>query len=296
MHSNTVLCFFILFLLSGCSIREECTQPETRDKLTLRWSYEKETDTNFLKKEIRQINVYLFSENNHFIKSWFIPPNKLFVPEASSLELSPGKYTIIAWANLRQQTNVTPETPNQNTLLTDFRLLLANPSGQTGYPTSDSLLHSQVDIEFSGEDNQYYTLPFRRECCYFKIYMEGFSHVPQIKIRGMPGGYNLEGHPLPIEATHIPNISYHEASGIYETSLATLRPATASQLYLELYRKEADTPTYTLNLNEVLKELGIDPQKDDEVNILIRLKALEGERLSIGVNNWHIIENININM
>lgn len=296
MHSNTVLCFFILFLLFGCSIREECTPSETREKLTLRWSYEKKTDTNFLKKEIRQINVYLFSENNHFIKSWFVPPNRLFVPEASSLELSPGKYTIIAWANLHQQTNVTPETPNQNTLLTDFRLLLANPSGQTGYPTSDSLFHSQVDVEFSGEDNQYYTLPFRRECCYFKIYMEGFSHVPQIKIRGMPGGYDLEGHPLPIEATHIPNISYHEVSGTYETSLATLRPAINSQLYLELYRNKADTPTYTLDLNKVLKELGIDPQKDDEVNILIRLKALEGEKLSIGVNNWHIIENININM
>lgn len=296
MHSNTVLCFFILFLLFGCSIREECTPSETREKLTLRWSYEKKTDTNFLKKEIRQVNVYLFSENNHFIKSWFVPPNKLFVPEASSLELSPGKYTIIAWANLHQQTNVTPETPNQNTLLTDFRLLLANPASQTGYPTSDSLFHSQVDVEFSGENNQYYTLPFRRECCYFKIYMEGFSHVPQIKIRGMPGGYDLEGHPLPIEATHIPNISYHEVSGTYETSLATLRPAINSQLYLELYRKKADTPTYTLDLNKVLKELGIDPQKDDEVNILIRLKALEGEKLSIGVNNWHIIENININM
>lgn len=295
-HFVTIcLSLWIVSIFSGCT-HTECTPSGPERTLTLHFRYRDENTPDRLKNEIKAITVYIFSNDGHFISSHQFNRKDIGDQDDHILELLPGDYHLISWGNLTGRTKVTPLNPNRSTLISDFRLSLnATRSNTVYHPTSDSLFYARKNTRLSADTHEI-TLSYRRESCYFRIIMEQFSRTPEIRMKGMRGSYNMEAAILPEYVQYAPRISYKQSSSTYETSFAILRPANNDQLSIELYEANTNILIYTLDLSAVLDELGIDTEKDDEINILIRLRPLNGNRIAVTVNNWHIIENIDISM
>lgn len=297
-HNIAISCFIILLLLSFTScLEEKCVPAGPEKKITLCWNYHDKNGNNLLREELRQLTVYIFSMDNYFIKSFNVNRDEIEASECKSLELIPGDYKIISWANLLNRTQVLPSYPEPGIPLSDFKINLAGINHNNGYYlSSDSLFHAQMIIHVSDSPDQKYTFNFRREACYIRIIMEEFTIAPEIRMNGMQGGYDLEARILPGYKKYAPNITYDALTAAYRAELAILRPANTNQLNLELYNKQTGTSIYTLDLTAILRELRIDTEKDDEVDMIIRLRLLSGNRISVAVNNWNIIEDIIINM
>lgn len=299
MRSNVITIVFIILTMitpAGC-INENCFPEKSKQRLTIHLRYIKNDFPDLFENELKQVTLYIFSPENNYLQSlplnWQSPENQ----REYTIEIPPGNYNMIGWGNLSEHTTVSPQNPAPGNQLSDFKFTLSMSRGDDiYYPTSDSLFHARQNISVPASDGSEYNLFFRREACYIQIVMEGFSLTPEIKLRGMQGGYDMKANILPEQVQYAPNILYNLQTSAYEANFAILRPANTNQLKLELYQKDHSTLLYTLDLSKILKELGINTEKDDEINLLIRLKPLEGNRLSISVNNWHIIENIHIDM
>lgn len=298
MQRNILIsCFIILALqlFPGC-IKETCDPKETPAELTLFWDYRDQNGNELLREEIRDIMAYVFSADGYFVTSFHLGQNDIDVMKSYSLKLPPGDYKIISWANLLDRTQVTPAYPQAGTLLSEFKINVAENTRNNGhYLSSDSLFHAQLLVT-ANRKNQKYTFYFRREACYLRIIMEEFTVIPRVEVNGMYGAYDLEARILPQQVQYVPDVMYDNINAVYRADFVTLRPANTNQLNIELYDKETGALIYTLDLSAVLKELRIDTQKDDEVNILIRLRPLSGNRISVSVNNWNIITNIDVSI
>ncbi len=177
--------------LTGC-IREGIEPCPPSGNVTLTFRYLKEGQDLF-PSAIRKVNLYLFLSGGSFIRSVEIPATALILFQGIRMDLPPGTYDIIGWANVEENSAISPLAGEEMT---------ASYLYYTGTATGDSLYHSpgvndpagyELIVADTGSIHQ--EMDFTNRHKIVEVYIQGIGNNT-VELAGLIPGYYFDMKPL----------------------------------------------------------------------------------------------------
>ncbi|WP_308601562.1 FimB/Mfa2 family fimbrial subunit [uncultured Dysgonomonas sp.] len=286
--------------LSGCigEDMDACIESETNN-LTLKFCYTDGDGWDIFSDKINKVDVFVFNQTGSFICAESVDKTSLSVFAGTQMNLSPGTYRIICWANSFDNTKFNLSDDNitftdafiHNSLWEDVDALFVNGDPlYYGQPIQDELSSSQeftVTIPDKGEATA--TIPFCPAHITIEVFVTGLEDLsiggellpPTIELAEIFTHYNFDMQTL--EAT-IPYRDISTFHSIDEQQIATscfYTPLFDEDTSIEIIiKKTSDQTTVTaFSLASFMAEnnITIDPIGETVIPILIEYKQASVE-------------------
>lgn len=119
--------------------------------------------------EVKKVNLYIYDDKGVLVSSQVIEKEPFEKDFLLPLELNPGKYKLLAWAGLYEESyNFTKA--DANTAIEQLGVSIKNNNGVVNQQLNH-LWYGAIDIRFDGESNKVYTLPLMKDTNTFRIAM-----------------------------------------------------------------------------------------------------------------------------
>lgn len=288
-----------LLLLTGACLTVSCTyqsdeQLDCEAPVSLRMSYVDKYGVNRLDEMIHNTDVYLFDRNDAFLGKYSYNREQSIDPGGIPLLLSPGCYKAVTWANVGKRTMVMPENPTVGLPFDAFRVV--HRQAGIEYPTTDTIFYNLAPFCIEDEQPQVIPVPLRRETCYIHVILSGYTsdRTPYVTLDNLTNGYNFADQVQGSLADYRPAFLRDALTGVYRADFAILRPKASDNVQVNLYNNTQTAPIMSLDLNIPLEEQSINLETDTEPDLTIMMTILEGNRISVSVNDWHTVVDIHV--
>ena len=283
----------LVFLITVCiSCIKDNDNEECPEIVTIHLEYNSTSQNKGLTDILQVTDLFLFNENEGFIKRYNYNRSQSLNQSGIALgKLPAGKYKLVTWLNLSANTKVDPV---EQSGLANLKVHDAENSN-FNHTTSDPLFHNTISFEVKEKTNTDVYVPLRREYCTAKVIITGLPQQvnPSLGLTGASAAYDFLGTIISDNQLHsyTPVLNQDTKTGGYYASFNLFRPKMSDSLKLRLFDNNTQQTIYDLDLSKVLKELGIDTEKDNDVDFEINLGFTSGI-LSIKVNDWYMTEDI----
>lgn len=302
MKSPKIRCVTFLFaavtlLLQGCYHEDlsDCG-------VSIRFRYIKNVDqVDKFAQEVNQINLYIFDENGIFVQEMVDASSRIKEPNfAFHINLSPGKYSFVAWGNKSDAYTVT-DFVSGVTKYTDAVVALKRTQNTVSAQLVDmfhgALIQSEVEV---GVANQYKTIDLIHTVNQVKVIMKGLPLTRANEAPGTPfscyvtsknGDYRFDHtYATATEIKYLPR--YTVESGIVTSDFHILRERNdgSSGSRIVVTYQPVDAPLRIL-VDEALSPLMIDVSKtkdldiDNYYQIVLEFKYTNTS-VTVTINGW----------
>ncbi|HCK25076.1 MAG TPA: hypothetical protein DHW31_09930 [Bacteroides graminisolvens] len=269
------LCSFALIIFaSGCTKAELCEGKN----VTLYFQYKAGGTQDVLPEYIGSVMVYVYdAETGKFVQSAKVSNNQLLSSQQTDLLLDPGKYDVICWGNV-----------NDNTLLANVTLgktkaIIANTrtSSEQQLKTTDPLYYAKTTLEVSSEK-----LSSSAEvnfCCAhidIWVYVKGIidqstttaSIAPVISVGYLPSSCDFDMRAQGDKICYYPESSYREDRLVYMSHCSVFRFDENTDASIYVYNGSNRKLIDKISLCEFISKNQISISQKEEVSIAILLE------------------------
>lgn len=264
---NIGLFAFVLLLLGGC-IKED--RDNCASKLILEFEHKDKLGKDIFLKAINKVDVFILNESNKLIFKQKIDKNTLAKIRETSINLLPGKYHIVSWANANE--NSVFEGTELGTDLSELRL--KNPTLQNNkIVDGDPLYYYATDLDLTSVTipnggTLRKKIPFCRAHIKIELYIKGFEDnaskpanlPPLIELTNLATDYDFDMVTTKDNISAVDKTNYETVEG-EQLAVADFYPTVFSEDTPTeiLIRKQSDNSvTTTVSLKDFIKSNKID--------------------------------------
>ena len=287
----------VLFLLKGC-IKDKIDSCE--NKLILEFEHRGKLGTDILLDAINKVDVFIFDESNELVYKRQIDRKSLSTSREVLIEVNPGKYRIICWANAND--NSVFEKNELGSNLTDLHLN-NNTLNNHNIINGDPLYYYSTDIDISSPEIIGETLkkiiPFCKAHIKVEVFIKGFEDAskdkpdltPIVELTNLSTDYNFNKRTTKDNITAINKTTYTTINGdttaIIDFYTATFTEDTNAEL---LIRKQSDNSIITtVSLKDFIKKNNIDLQTCFQPIVPISIEY-KGTEVAISLPTWETVQ------
>lgn len=288
---------FILFVFTGCFSNDIANCPS---QTYLRFMYTKNVDNVcHFQEQVEHLDLYLYDGNDKFIKKQYLPTNALSEGSRLLLDLAPGNYTAVVWANVKEEHFAC--TPGAT--LQDMKLDLKCP--EDGHVTTDpgEILHGIASVTITEFGDQEHVVSMIKNTNRVHIVLEditpissysAFSDNPySLAITGSNGSYNYDNTLADGAAlNYIPQYTIAGNTTQADFTILRIRENDDLQLTIQANGKEIHTERLATRLMENPRINGNDDfdRIDDYTLHYHLIQKEDGAHVVtlISINDWDV--------
>lgn len=287
---------FIILLLNGCiqSDLSDCpTEVSVHFEYTLNMS-----DQDRFKAEVNNISMYVFDENNLFVKQFNYETEET---QTLKFDLNKGKYKLLFVGNICEQVMV-PDVQPAVTRLEDFQISLKNQNQFV--QDSSALFYGFIDDLGVNDFGASRTVSLRKNSKDIRVKMiyKPESLVPdrtrgnngEMFIHGYNGAFNYRNEFTKEDQVHYMPLHsfshFNPESNLYESAFAFCTLHLVDNVPLILSAINTNTGDgFNIDLMEILNKTPVDLVREDHINITINFT--HNTSITILINDWKVCLN-----
>ncbi len=170
-----IFTFLFFMLVSSCSHWMYDDLPPCKAELRFVYDHNMKFADAF-GHEVKRLTVYIFDEAGKIVKTKTVEKESFDKNFTLPLELHPGKYTVLTWAGLYEESYHFTKA-DANTSIEQLGISIKNAEKKVDYQLKH-LWHGMLQIEFDGTGHKIYTVPLIKDTNTFRIAMLTQSSTP----------------------------------------------------------------------------------------------------------------------
>lgn len=286
--------------MQGCSLRDNYDRCPPKGK-GIKFRYLGDGTNDIFQEKIDKVNFYVFDQDGNYVASYELGRKELRDFQGIYLNLEPGNYNYIAWANTSKNTQLSNIDNGQN--ISDLYLihtLVDEPRNSIDslYYANSVRIVTKGDVVPRGVDGESDIIDFRRAHTNIEVFVKGYSGLELdnslasvVNLSGFLSQYSFEMEPQGNEVVYNNTGSVVSKGGTRVSESSFFIPKIyddAEYIKLDVFAGGDENLHTEIDLMRFVKENNIDLNKEELViSILIEYKDLD---VIVSVPKWEIEE------
>ncbi|MCD8185909.1 MAG: FimB/Mfa2 family fimbrial subunit [Rikenellaceae bacterium] len=279
----------LAFLCGASCIREDrsdCPEPGYR----VTFYYPGNGDTDIFPEKIDHLLLYVYDAAGDLVDSRSLSRQALALFQGVSLDLAPGDYTLVSWANAAEYSTVLhPQTLDRAGLYQSQWL-----AGET-MENFDSLYYAAKTVTVESYGPQTERLDFVSAHIDLEVYLAGYGTVPSWSVGGqgileidpVPVGYDFRLNLQPEHSVLLPVWSSDTDSDVLSYRVHLLRFSSYTDMVLRVRGTDGGVRA-EISLAEFLLENGIRVEGVNEVTVPVYI-LFRDNGYSVSIERWDTV-------
>lgn len=269
----------ITLIIPGC-IREDMDDcPKTL--YSLFFDYKGDGTKEIFLDKIKNVNLYVYDENEQYLKTIAINQNDLLQKQGIDLNLSAGKYHIVCWGNTSENSEV-----KRGTSIDDSYIGAPEFFSQTTITTNDSLYFGSRDIVIPERISAIDTVYFKGTHIGFTLVVDNLDMglfdkkstksetVPQLRIEvaNLSPTVNFRGICSSTKVSYFPKVNLEVTKEEIKATFNVLRFNNNNDVIIRLRNIKTNEIIHSLFVKQFMEKFNISVDNKNEVDIGIRFR------------------------